>query len=110
VWEWTTDVFTAQRFDAYAGSGALRAGPAGAAASAVEEAGDAIIVDPTGPQRGDGLTLKGGSYLCHASYCRRYRPAARMSSTPDSSAGNIGFRCAVDIGSIDPATEEGAPA
>ena len=43
---------------------------------------------------GDDLVLKGGSYLCHASYCRRYRPAARMSSTPDSSAGNIGFRLA----------------
>lgn len=37
--------------------------------------------------------LKGGSYLCHVSYCRRYRPAGRMGSTPDSSTGNIGFRC-----------------
>ena len=37
--------------------------------------------------------LKGGSYLCHGSYCRRYRPAARMASTRDSSAGNVGFRC-----------------
>jgi formylglycine-generating enzyme required for sulfatase activity len=43
--------------------------------------------------------LKGGSYLCHASYCRRYRPAARMRSTPDSSTGNIGFRCVVSVGS-----------
>ena len=40
----------------------------------------------------DNLVLKGGSYLCHASYCRRYRPAARMANTPDSTAGNIGFR------------------
>jgi formylglycine-generating enzyme len=38
--------------------------------------------------------LKGGSFLCHASYCHRYRPAARMGSTPDSSASNIGFRIA----------------
>lgn len=38
--------------------------------------------------------LKGGSYLCHASYCRRYRPAARSSASPDSSMGNTGFRCA----------------
>lgn len=37
---------------------------------------------------------KGGSYLCHESYCRRYRVAARQSSTPDSSTGNVGFRCA----------------
>jgi formylglycine-generating enzyme len=41
---------------------------------------------------------KGGSYLCHASYCRRYRVAGRQPSTPDSSAGNVGFRCAGDIG------------
>ena len=39
---------------------------------------------------------KGGSYLCHASYCRRYRVAARQAVTPDSSTGNIGFRCAAD--------------
>lgn len=38
--------------------------------------------------------LKGGSYLCHASYCRRYRPAARSFASPDSSMGNTGFRCA----------------
>lgn len=38
--------------------------------------------------------LKGGSYLCHASYCRRYRPAARIRASLDSSMGNTGFRCA----------------
>jgi formylglycine-generating enzyme len=38
--------------------------------------------------------MRGGSYLCHASYCNRYRVAARTSNTPDSSAGNIGFRIA----------------
>jgi formylglycine-generating enzyme len=37
--------------------------------------------------------MKGGSFLCHASYCNRYRVAARTSNTPDSSASNIGFRC-----------------
>ena len=42
----------------------------------------------------DTMVLKGGSYLCHASYCHRYRPAARMANTADSSAGNIGFRLA----------------
>ncbi|MER8182357.1 formylglycine-generating enzyme family protein [Kitasatospora sp. NPDC094015] len=42
----------------------------------------------------DSLALRGGSYLCHASYCRRYRVSARMANTPESSTGNIGFRCA----------------
>ncbi len=39
--------------------------------------------------------IRGGSYLCHASYCNRYRVAARTSTTPDSSTGHQGFRCAL---------------
>lgn len=41
--------------------------------------------------------MRGGSYLCHDSYCNRYRVAARTSNTADSSTGNIGFRYAKDI-------------
>lgn len=40
--------------------------------------------------------IRGGSYLCHASYCNRYRVAARSHNTPDSSTGHGGFRCARD--------------
>lgn len=40
---------------------------------------------------------KGGSYLCHESYCYRYRCAARSQNTEDSSSGNFGFRCAKDF-------------
>ena len=43
---------------------------------------------------GDRIALKGGSYLCHGSYCRRYRPSGRIASTAESSSGNVGFRCA----------------
>jgi formylglycine-generating enzyme len=53
--------------------------------------------NPLGPPEGTSKLQKGGSYLCHASYCRRYRIAARQGNTPDSSAGNVGFRCAADI-------------
>ena len=49
--------------------------------------------DPVGPPVGEAKVMKGGSFLCHASYCNRYRVAARTSNTPDSSASNIGFRC-----------------
>jgi formylglycine-generating enzyme required for sulfatase activity len=48
--------------------------------------------NPTGPEIGSVRCLRGGSYLCHVSYCNRYRNAARSSNTPDSSAANIGFR------------------
>jgi formylglycine-generating enzyme required for sulfatase activity len=53
-------------------------------------------VDPQGPPSGDARVIRGGSYLCHESYCNRYRVAARTSNTPDSSTGNTGFRCAAD--------------
>jgi formylglycine-generating enzyme required for sulfatase activity len=52
--------------------------------------------NPAGPDHGNGRVMRGGSYLCHASYCNRYRVAARTGNTPDSSTGNMGFRCVAD--------------
>ncbi|MFD2115522.1 formylglycine-generating enzyme family protein [Paenibacillus yanchengensis] len=49
--------------------------------------------NPQGPPQGTERSMRGGSYLCHKSYCNRYRVAARNKNTPDSSSGNIGFRC-----------------
>ena len=51
---------------------------------------------PRGPSSGPGRVIKGGSYLCHASYCNRYRVAARTHNTPDSSTGHMGFRLVCD--------------
>jgi sulfatase modifying factor 1 len=53
--------------------------------------------NPVGPPAGSNKVMRGGSYLCHRSYCNRYRVAARTSNTQDSSTTNIGFRCARDI-------------
>lgn len=50
--------------------------------------------NPKGPPFGTAKVMRGGSYLCHESYCNRYRVAARSRNTPDSSTGNLGFRCA----------------
>jgi formylglycine-generating enzyme len=72
VWEWCADWFAA---DAYQRGGAAH---------------------PTGPPSGEHKVMRGGSYLCHASYCRRYRVDARSASEPDSSAGNVGFRLVRD--------------
>ncbi|HEU0024205.1 MAG TPA: formylglycine-generating enzyme family protein [Thermoleophilaceae bacterium] len=52
--------------------------------------------NPQGPPRGANRSTRGGSYLCHDSYCRRYRVAARNSMEPDSTTGNTGFRCVRD--------------
>ncbi len=48
--------------------------------------------NPPGPSLGAARAIRGGSYLCHDSYCNRYRNAARSSNTPESSMGNAGFR------------------
>jgi formylglycine-generating enzyme required for sulfatase activity len=56
----------------------------------------APVRSPAGPSTGTSRVQRGGSYLCHASYCRRYRVSARFGSGPDSSTGNAGFRVAAD--------------
>ena len=77
VWEWTRDWFS-PTFHIETGNI------------------DGPINNPQGPPSGASKTIRGGSYLCHDSYCNRYRVAARTSNTPDSSTGNLGFRCAMD--------------
>jgi sulfatase modifying factor 1 len=52
--------------------------------------------DPAGPPSGVAKVIRGGSYVCHRSYCNRYRVAARTFNTPSSTTGHMGFRCAAD--------------
>ncbi|XP_014204844.1 sulfatase-modifying factor 1-like [Copidosoma floridanum] len=72
VWEWTADWWTVRH-------------------------SDEKQVNPTGPPSGSDKVKKGGSYLCHKDYCYRYRCAARSQNTPNTSAGNLGFRCAAGV-------------
>jgi formylglycine-generating enzyme len=72
VWEWCADWFSPTYY------------------------GDSPSVSPTGPLDGEERVMRGGSYLCHDSYCHRYRVGARSSSMPDSFSANLGFRCAND--------------
>jgi sulfatase modifying factor 1 len=72
VWEWCADWFAPDYY---------RRSPAD---------------DPTGPDSGASRVVRGGSYLCHESYCWRYRVDSRSANTPDSSTGNTGFRVASD--------------
>ncbi|HJM27751.1 MAG: formylglycine-generating enzyme family protein [Acidimicrobiales bacterium] len=53
--------------------------------------------NPSGPESGELKVIKGGSYLCHESYCNRYRVAARSSTTPNSAMGHLGFRTVRDL-------------
>lgn len=52
--------------------------------------------NPAGPPAGQAKVMKGGSFLCHKSYCNRYRVGARTHNTPDSSTGHMGFRLVQD--------------
>jgi formylglycine-generating enzyme required for sulfatase activity len=62
---------------------------------------DRIAVDPAGPTNGYDIqdsqlpvrVVRGGSFLCHASYCSGYRVAARMKCSPDTGLEHTGFRC-----------------
>jgi len=76
VWEWCEDTFSPTTYRQHADAGLVR--------------------DPRGPKSGQPRVMRGGSYLCHDSYCNRYRNAARSSNTPDSSMGNAGFRTVAD--------------
>lgn len=72
VWEWCSDWFLPKYYKTCHAQG--------------------TVEDPQGPTIGRGRVMRGGSYLCHDSYCNRYRLAARSSNTPDSASGNLGFR------------------
>ncbi len=48
--------------------------------------------EPTVPKK----VVRGGSFLCNASYCKGYRVSSRMKSTPDTGLENTGFRCVAD--------------
>ena len=72
VWEWVQDWF----------------GPRGAPKG--------VPRDPRGPESGTAKVQRGGSFLCHVSYCDRYHVHSRTRNDPDSSTSNSGFRIAAD--------------
>ncbi|KAH9382171.1 hypothetical protein HPB48_010450 [Haemaphysalis longicornis] len=57
---------------------------------------DCSILGIRGPASGTDKVKKGGSFMCHKTYCYRYRCAARSQNTPDTSAYNVGIRCGAD--------------
>ncbi|MDF1871262.1 formylglycine-generating enzyme family protein [Vannielia sp.] len=55
------------------------------------------LQDPLGACEGRARVQRGGSYLCHVSYCDRYHVHSRTRNDADSSTGNAGFRVALDV-------------
>ncbi len=73
VWEWTTS-----KFDGSCG-----------------------CTPPPPGEDGPMIALRGGSYLCAAEYCLRYRPAARIAVHAGVSTSHIGFRCARSLDAVE---------
>jgi formylglycine-generating enzyme required for sulfatase activity len=81
VWEWCADFYHPDYY-AQCEKAGLVANPKGPAES----------FDPDEPQTPKRVT-RGGSFLCHASYCASYRVSARMKTSPDTGLSHTGFRC-----------------
>jgi sulfatase modifying factor 1 len=86
VWEWTADWYSGRHPDPADHQCCVPVDPRGAS--------EQESFDPGQPQfRIPRKVVKGGSFLCADSYCRRYRPAARRPQMVDTGMSHIGFRC-----------------
>ncbi len=84
AWEWCSDFYNANYYTAINNANGV-SNPAGPAKS----------YDPDDPYASKRV-LRGGSFLCNASYCSGYRVANRQKSTEDSGTEHTGFRCVMD--------------
>ncbi len=75
VWELTRDAYRGPRQPH--GNGDVR--------GSIEQAGAA-------PRQGEPVVIKGGSFLCAANYCMRYRSTARHPHEADMATSHVGFR------------------
>lgn len=85
VWEWTSDWFGTHRLEEGNRGCCVVSNPRGAR--------EIDSRDPFAQTRIGRKVLKGGSHLCAANYCQRYRPASRQPQDIDSATSHIGFRC-----------------
>ena len=99
VWNWCSDFYRADTFAVRSGDAGVCCDPKGPADSK-----DASLVpgDPSPPTvpGAERRVTKGGSFLCHPSYCESYRPAARRGTSPDTGSSHVGFRCAMNATTV----------
>ena len=88
VWEWTADWYRLPTAVSQSGKPCcVPANPRGGLESESYDSRLSVAI----PRR----VIKGGSHLCAANYCQRYRPSARQGQDIDTSTSHIGFRCAI---------------
>lgn len=81
VWEWCADWYDRDLHQRLAAEEGVR-----------NPSGPQLTNDPTQPYAVLRVQ-KGGSFLCHETYCLRYRPSARHGCAPDTGMSHVGFRC-----------------
>lgn len=86
VWEWTSDWYNTQYYGEISTNDNVTHNPKGANKSYV----------PNNPYAVEKV-IKGGSFLCNASYCASYRVSSRMGTSLDSSSEHVGFRTVVSV-------------
>lgn len=79
VWEFTQDWYNTNYYKSLSGKNMVK-NPEGAS--------EWFNTNAMAPEK----VIKGGSYLCNASYCASYRISARMANAMDSSQEHLGFR------------------
>lgn len=84
VWQWCLDLYNANYYKELKEQG-IASNPQGPQKS----------YDPKEPHAKKHVH-RGGSFLCHDSYCKGYRISARMKTCPDTSLNHLGFRCVMD--------------
>ena len=90
VWEWCSDLY---RSDTYA----LRVTGLRPDGVVYNPMGPATSFDARHPHEPVVRVQRGGSFLCHDSYCASYRPSARMATSPETGLSHTGFRCVAEF-------------
>jgi formylglycine-generating enzyme required for sulfatase activity len=85
VWEWCSDYYHAAAYTQQSGTGLV-----------INPVGPSSTWDPNEPNpTAEKRVIRGGSFLCHVTYCESYRTAARRGNTPDTGMSHLGFRCVI---------------
>lgn len=84
VWEWCNDWYDENYYRQVPGNNTSN--PTGPGTSFDSD-------EPNTPKK----VIRGGSFLCNASYCKGYRVSSRMKSSPDTGLEHTGFRCVSDL-------------
>ena len=89
VWEWTNDWYRTDHYIEVSKENIVSVNPKGATTPY-------NVREPYAKEK----IMKGGSFLCNASYCASYRVSSRMATSVDSSLEHLGFRTVASVAMV----------